>query len=525
MVETIQVTRIKCGQIFILSTENFSLVCDFCEDDFYTFDDLRAHLSEHFPDLPTNLKDEDNNDCELTQLDINEDNTDNLSDNLQDNDETNVFDEGSTNVSSDIEIEIFKIEHIAENQERSPTKRSYMLHNNSDNENEKISNPLAEPRYTLRKREKKSVPLAFSHQEQRLEANEESNILVEHPTSEIVEARKLTDFKCDYCQKEFTKKETIRQHMFLHSGIKPYKCSNCSKTFAQPSGKYHHERVCLKRMANYTKYNITANSKPKATKELKSTKVSKLSRVSRVSTATKDFKAKNGLRATRNSKASRKSVVSKARTVSKAPKVSAATKDLKATKHSKKLKYIQAKPKLNVAHSMTKRFECRFCHKLLVNAAGLINHENTHMGRRPHKCHICLKTFTAKSNLMDHNRVHANPRGDTCRVCRRHFSNSSSLRVHIRTKHLSDNDPCRYFNCQLCNIKFKSPYELLRHQKMIHRKNTDFTCDLCRKQFTWKHQLIVHMRVHSGVRPYKCSNCPKRFRHGYTKVKHERLCI
>ena len=35
-----------------------------------------------------------------------------------------------------------------------------------------------------------------------------------------------------------------------------------------------------------------------------------------------------------------------------------------------------------------------------------------------------------------------------------------------------------------------------------------YTCDQCGKSFNGKFRFRLHMRIHSGVRPFKCPSCP-----------------
>lgn len=73
--------RIQCGKIYILSNNIFSLVCEFCEQGFYSLADLSAHLSAHFPESdPINC----NNDCQLQVVNI--DSKENVIVNLQEDD-------------------------------------------------------------------------------------------------------------------------------------------------------------------------------------------------------------------------------------------------------------------------------------------------------------------------------------------------------------------------------------------------------------------------------------------------------
>lgn len=52
------VDKIKCGQIFILSNDIFSLICEFCGKDYRNLEDFVVHITNHFPEPPTIIKQE-----------------------------------------------------------------------------------------------------------------------------------------------------------------------------------------------------------------------------------------------------------------------------------------------------------------------------------------------------------------------------------------------------------------------------------------------------------------------------------
>ena len=49
--------------------------------------------------------------------------------------------------------------------------------------------------------------------------------------------------ECVYCGKCFTRSDHLRQHLWIHSGDKPYKCEHCGKSFGQGSSLQQHLRI------------------------------------------------------------------------------------------------------------------------------------------------------------------------------------------------------------------------------------------------------------------------------------------
>ncbi|XP_068196844.1 zinc finger E-box-binding homeobox 1-like isoform X2 [Antennarius striatus] len=120
----------------------------------------------------------------------------------------------------------------------------------------------------------------------------------------------------------------------------------------------------------------------------------------------------------------------------------------------------------------------------------------------------------------------------TCPYCSRGYKRNASLKEHIKYRHETSDDN---YSCSHCSYTFTYRSQLERHMNH-HRGSREqrhtsqstggtggtrkFKCTECSKAFKYKHHLKEHLRIHSGEKPYECSNCKKRFSHSGSYSSH-----
>ncbi|XP_010899255.2 zinc finger E-box-binding homeobox 2-like isoform X1 [Esox lucius] len=108
-----------------------------------------------------------------------------------------------------------------------------------------------------------------------------------------------------------------------------------------------------------------------------------------------------------------------------------------------------------------------------------------------------------------------------CPYCQRSYHHSASLREHVKFCHKRDGEHMVYtasFREQMeQHMALHSQLHPVSEHGMESRK---FKCLQCGKAFKYKHHLKEHLRIHSGEKPYECSNCKKRFSHSGSYSSH-----
>ena len=74
----------------------------------------------------------------------------------------------------------------------------------------------------------------------------------------------------------------------------------------------------------------------------------------------------------------------------------------------------------------------------------------------------------------------------------------------------ASNSEARERRCHVCDKTFTKPSQLVRHMR-VHTGERPYACLMCKKSFNQKNALQIHMKKHTGERPHVCPHCQYAF--------------
>ncbi|RZC33208.1 zf-H2C2 2 domain containing protein [Asbolus verrucosus] len=174
------------------------------------------------------------------------------------------------------------------------------------------------------------------------------------------------------------------------------------------------------------------------------------------------------------------------------------------------------------------KYQCDLCHKSFISKNGIIWHKQLHSALKldlskdseRFPCPYCPMIYEKKPSLIDHmkwkhNRCVKRTRQSTmCDVCGQQCKSKADFKIHMRTH--SGEKP---YKCETCNRGFITSSNLMSHRK-IHTGETPFVCEACGRGFKRQRGLLSHQMIHTEEPPHKCHICNRAFRQKSCLKKH-----
>lgn len=160
-------------------------------------------------------------------------------------------------------------------------------------------------------------------------------------------------------------------------------------------------------------------------------------------------------------------------------------------------------------------FPCKQCTKTFNDFRKYKKHAIFHSKAKSIPCDTCGKLFRYYTNMKRHRKKHETTT-HKCPYCEEYLTSAALLGKHLEKEH----SHFKEFSCDICEKKFFKRHNLNLHM-LIHTGIKKHTCEVCGLSFTLHGNLVSHQRLHTGEKPYSCNHCGKCFTQQSALRSHE----
>ncbi|XP_069823619.1 zinc finger and BTB domain-containing protein 41 [Dendropsophus ebraccatus] len=276
---------------------------------------------------------------------------------------------------------------------------------------------------------------------------------------------KSDGWKCDICNKSFTRRPHLQEHMILHSQDKPFKCTYCDEQF----------KSRFKRLKHQEKYHLGPFPCDICGRQFNDS-----------------GNLKRHIEYTHGGKRKWTCFICG-----------------KSVRERTTLK-----EHLRI-HSGEKPHLCSICGQNFRHGSSYRLHLRVHHDDKRYECDECGKTFIRHDHLTKHKKIHSGEKAHQCEECGKCFGRRDHLTVHYKSVHLGEKVWQKYkatfHQCDVCKKVFKGKSSLEMHFR-THSGEKPYKCQICNQSFRIKKTLTKHLVIHSDARPFNCQHCNATFK-------------